>query len=786
MATISTDANYRAGSNSDNELFNITQGAKFTIDQSTIDIRYIRCLTFGELELKNTSTTQPIIVALGSTGGSPQIRMEGAGVVNTDSDWIVLGTGNGTAGQTFNVPLAQGVNGSGTQNCPDLGWLFVFGGDTFRDGSAAPRLAMQVSADNYANATTHKRCGNVFTHDTTANTVTFKLAIPSGQEVRMPNIIMKSGSTLSSAYFSLDANPNGTFNLDKTLWTGSFDFNFKSGKKQTIKNSGFKTDVSRIFDLTSQVEAPEVENVGLYADLSMSAPYNISNSAAAGSHKNVWVDNSANLGAFNLINVANTSGAYLEMITTTCYTAGTSSTISNSQKGVVNISSPDTTVYDLYNFSNHQSINVASGASNVIIDNIEFRPACRDDVANQLNVGMFRFFGSVSGATVTNIRTMDLANSYTYSNALVVSNGCKNITVSGVTLRSGASGSGLNRINNIINDNGNGSRFNDITVYGQTKARTVTFGANSLGCKISNLYFVDEQVDTAQADTVGARCRMDQVYMHTNNVANSAIASSVDTLSLMMLRDTADGGTVEKVDGRFFLRMSPTDEQTDYYTEITKTGVIVFNNNNQLYIENSGDIIELESFVHNNVSSISGTPSLRGGSTGDFDITVKMRRPEGTYTSYVALTQSAMQAAYATLASDTQNRVQFKFRIEKNTTNLSSYLQDIAFDCTLAGDDYPFVLTPVTIKATVVDSSFNPIQDARVYLKETSGGAVVLNALTDSSGIAQTTVAYTADKAIDGWVRKSTAPATIYKQFTLAGTLTSSGLELTAIMTEDV
>ena len=694
MANINTDANYSAGSYSNNENFTIAQGAKFTIDQSTVDIRYIRCLTFGELELKNTSTTQPIIVALGSTGGSPQIRMEGAGVVSTDSDWIVLGTGNGTAGQTFNVPLAQGVNGSGTQSCPDLGWLFVFGTDTFRDGSAAPRLTMQVDSDNYTNATTHERCGNVFTHDTTANTVTFKLAIPSGQEVRMPNIIMKSGATLSSAYFSLDANPNGVYNLDKTLWTGSFDFNFKSGKKQTIKNSGFKTDVARIFDLTSQVEAPEVENLGLYADLSMSAPYNISNSAAAGSHKNVWVDNPANLGAFHLINVANTSGAYLEMITATCYTAGTSSTTSNSQRGVINISSPDTTVYDLYNFSNHQSINAISGASNVIIDNIEFRPACRDDVANQLNIGLYRFAGSIGGATITNITTMPLANSYTYSNALTVLAGCKNITTSGITIRSGASGSGDNRVNNIVNDNANGSRYNDITVYGQTKARTVTHGANSLGCEISNLYFVDEQVDTTQADTVGARCRMEQFYMHANNVATAAIASAVDTLSLMMLRDTADGGTVEKTDGKFFLRMSPTDEETDYYTAVTQTGVIVFNNNNQLYIQNSGDIVELESFVHNNVSSISSNPALRGGGTGNFDVTVKMRRPAGTYTSYVALTQSAMQTAYATLASDAQNRVQFKFRIEKTATNLTDYLQDIAFNCTLTGDDYPFQLYP--------------------------------------------------------------------------------------------
>jgi hypothetical protein len=426
----------------------------------------------------------------------------------------------------------------------------------------------------------------------------------------------------------------------------------------------------------------------------MSAPYNISNSAAAGSHKNVWVDNPANLGAFHLINVANTSGAYLEMITSTCYTAGTSSTTSNSQRGVINITSPDTTIYDLYNFSNHQSINVSSGASNLIIDNIEFRPACRDDVANQLNIGIFRFAGSIGGATVTNVTTMPLANSYTYSNALVVSNGCKNVTVSGVVLRSGASGSGNNRINYIVNDNGNGSRYNDITVYGQTKARTVTHGANSLGCKVTNLYFVDEQLDTTEADTVGARCRMEQVYMHANNVATSAIASSVDTLSIMALRDTADGGTVEKTDGKFFLRMSPTDEETEYYTAVTQTGVIVFNNNNQLYIENSGDIIELESFVHNNVSSISSNPALRGGGTGNFDVTVKMRRPEGTYTSYVALTQSAMQTAYATLASDAQNRVQFKFRIEKTATNLTDYLQDIAFNCTLTGDDYPFQLYP--------------------------------------------------------------------------------------------
>jgi hypothetical protein len=40
-------------------------------------------------------------------------------------------------------------------------------------------------------------------------------------------------------------------------------------------------------------------------------------------------------------------------------------------------------------------------------------------------------------------------------------------------------------------------------------------------------------------------------------------------------------------------------------------------------------------------------------------------------------------------------------------------------------------------------------------------------------------------QAIEGWVRKSTSPATLYKQFVIAGTITSSGFSVTALMTED-
>ena len=90
----------------------------------------------------------------------------------------------------------------------------------------------------------------------------------------------------------------------------------------------------------------------------------------------------------------------------------------------------------------------------------------------------------------------------------------------------------------------------------------------------------------------------------------------------------------------------------------------------------------------------------------------------------------------------------------------------------------------VTVTVTAVDEAGSPIQNARVLLEKTTGGADVLTGLTDASGIATTTYAYTADAALTGWVRKSSS-APYYKQAALAGTLTSSGFTATVVMVSD-
>jgi len=72
-----------------------------------------------------------------------------------------------------------------------------------------------------------------------------------------------------------------------------------------------------------------------------------------------------------------------------------------------------------------------------------------------------------------------------------------------------------------------------------------------------------------------------------------------------------------------------------------------------------------------------------------------------------------------------------------------------------------------------------------VRLTKTVGGAVILNGLTDANGVLQDTAyTYTSDEAVQGWVRKSSA-SPYYQQAILSGTITSTGLSITAILIED-
>ena len=95
---------------------------------------------------------------------------------------------------------------------------------------------------------------------------------------------------------------------------------------------------------------------------------------------------------------------------------------------------------------------------------------------------------------------------------------------------------------------------------------------------------------------------------------------------------------------------------------------------------------------------------------------------------------------------------------------------------------------PITVTVNDIITG-SPIQDARVYLTAGPGGsetqgAILLNSLTDSSGVASVQFVYSSDQPIIGRVRKSSS-GTLYKTSNVIADITSDGLDISVFMIRD-
>lgn len=681
---ITSDALYSDNQQNDNGDFIISEGAVLTIDQSTADLRRFICSTFGTGIIKNESTTTPIVVAIGSTGSQSFFRFEGAGKSRIEGEFIELGTGNGTAEQVFNVPLAMGVNGVGTQSCPNLGGLWITGGsESLRDGTSVPRLALEVDDTAYGAATDQEYLGNVFKQDTSANTVTFKRAVPVGHKVVMGNIIVKTGDTLASTDVDFDFSTGGEVTWDKCHFSGKFNTSFQGAKKVFLTHSVVKTIRTVTINFAAQIEAPELVSCIFKTPVTGSS-LSLNNSALAGNVKNVWID-SAPSGGSNQVVAANTSTPYFEKLIITNYLA---TTFQTGGRAAVNTSAGNLTLLDSHIGSYLHVVNLQAGSSNCRVDNIKFQIGCRTDLTG-ISEGRVLNIQNSSNNRVTNIEQIQLTGVGSNQACLQVGAGSSNNVIANVTITSKSDA----QWDNILSDAGFETRLNNVLVKGQTKDRAVVFNSTSLACEVSNIYFEDQQTGHNQTQQVGARAKINQLQLNSTSgvFASSAIGTSVDTLSILGIANTQDGAPVNKTEGKMDIRMSPTSLETDYYTEIVQTGVIVFSNTNRLYIENADDQVVLESFVHNNLTAVTSATKL-GSTVSQFDVEIAVRRPGGAYTDYVAYSSTSVSTAISSLDSDSLNRVQFRARITKVSTGLTQYLTTLRMDCTLSGDDYPFIL----------------------------------------------------------------------------------------------
>ncbi len=130
----------------------------------------------------------------------------------------------------------------------------------------------------------------------------------------------------------------------------------------------------------------------------------------------------------------------------------------------------------------------------------------------------------------------------------------------------------------------------------------------------------------------------------------------------------------------------------------------------------------------------------------------------------------------------------FKIKCTANATSASNLLTVVyaltSSNSTAQAIQYPLDVVPVTI--TVKDAATGAaVQNARVRVLTDVGSNVVLEGLTNASGVLTGTTEYASD-AISGTVRRATAAnGTLYKPGTISGTTTSAGFSATVLLISD-
>lgn len=692
--TVSTDTNYSSLSGiANNDSITINSGAILTVDTSTIDIDQVQCISFGTMQINNTSTTTPIVVNVGASGSNRRLRFEAGGKLIARGDRIQIGTGDGTANQVISLPTSD----TGA-NLPNLGGLWSEQGDTLRDSTSIPRLHLQVA--DASNACTLEEVREIFTQDTTANTVTMVYPVPVGDPIYMSNIIIAKGATASGTPFFDTAN-SGTIDLQYIHIGDGWDVNLASASSSIFDYVAI-ADTTADFGLNNQINAPVITNT-IFVGPTSNPTVNLSASANAGTFKNVWAD--SGLMNNNGFNISNTANGYFEKVRNTCYRATSNST--TNARGAFYVTGPNHTFYDCTTATGSQIIYATAGSSNIKADNLRVMHGCRSTHAETAQVSLLRLQNTANNV-ITRLHHQDpevFGGFNSMSDALDIDAGTVDCIIDDVVIYAGSVAS----TNSVINEAGANNRYNNITVNGLIRNKCVDFQTSSLGAEISNLVFTQTQTATTNCE-LGARARLDQIGTgRTNNtIASNAVGTGVDCISALFYDFNDDGANAT---GRWHTRMSPTVEETDYYTEITKTGAIVFNNNNQLYMTQAGDQIELQSRVHYNITGSDGGYGIIGNSASNFTIEFALRRPNGAYTTYQTPDATNFNSALASLDADSQNALQIKWRITRDVSNASDNLQALYFNVTLSGDSHPFSIGVANLTIT----GLQPNSEVRVY-----------------------------------------------------------------------
>jgi len=678
MATISSDVtqNWTALTYANGDLIRARRGSTLTIDASitgTIPDRIQSQEPGTVVHIINTSTSTPIVINAGVTGNTQMDAING-GKILIEGAKISLGTGSGVAGQTFTLPTTD----TGA-NMPRIGGIFSEQGDTLRDGTVVPRLHALADATTYSVIIDHDKAGNVYTQDTTANTVTFKRAIPSGVNVYIPNIFIANGSSGGSSG-QISTNISGSIGGHDFGLTDAYLYISRMWEEVVLDHVVATTQkTTAMLQFQQAAYRMTLTNAVLIEDMAgtWTSDATYTNPAAPGADiRNAWV-NSCRSNAVEL----SAPGNYLENVVVTNSNPGTISSyyalnLQNNRDNVLRdliITAPTTSAF-------------VQNCANLDIDGLEVCAGFRSDSTSTYSPNLMTILYG-TGIRVTNVEEMDdttVGLTPRRNNNAVSTSYVQDLFINNVTLRSAPAGDNTKNWAGVVSTQGLNNTYQNFTVYGQIRNRAIYATDAVEKTTYRNIYYADAQtVNTSSRSIFGTDSVVDRVsagHSSTAIVDTQPAVEMFDVGSYLLYRN----GDTDKTAGAFvqYINPSRTDPRTVFAGSTTSK--LEYSRGLAYLRTDPGVDVVITSDVHTGVVGCTDASIALGSlsATTDFEV----RRREGAWSTPATFNATNINSAIAALPSAADNEVQFRFTLSSITgTNDSAYIGKVELDLTLDG-----------------------------------------------------------------------------------------------------
>lgn len=650
---ISTDTNYSSLTGIANgDSLTGTDRATLTINTSTVDLNSY-FFQNANILIKNTSTTTPIFIRWNNA-----MTHRFASNLDIEGELILVGTSNGTANQSFTLPTGLEPDGVTAAKYKDTIALYLDEGATLDNGDSYNTVWRQVDSLTDALGSNSRTLGNQYTHNFTANTVTFGDGTngtipPNGTNIYIPNIVIEKGATSSATTFDWKCETSINFQVSNAIIEGSIrlfwssydnnvfqhlshrspnlwlissnltqqfksccltfpntsNFGASNNQKYTSCNIHHESTQSKLF-INITGENSEFQNCTL-SQINTGA-ISSNDVAMALSGKNTIIKNNDFAGRFfNLFRASNSRNEFIK-----------NSYWETSPKRVVTWTSQPT------NFNNGWHVYVIT-QQDLTIQNTTVRTPST--------------VGGISGEAFINYITGTSDN-------LTIDGldwGVQNPSASYYRVTTWNNAQGSTRLNNFTFD-GSGVITQFLIAAFNTDATNIEFN-NSAGYSLG-MTGATTNVTLNNAMTLG-----DNGYIYNNTTFNWAST----------LQTTPNSPTDAKI--VFYYNNFDSTDRPNYFSKLVETGDIYLTGSNQVQIDTIGDKCQFIGDVHYGINSF--TAVYDGVYQSNSSVKFSIRRKYGTYTTLADLTLSNLQSALAGLPADVLKSVQIKLVVEKLTSN---------------------------------------------------------------------------------------------------------------------